>query len=158
MDDSVRELFDAACAAREHSYSPYSDYKVGAALRTVAGDVFAACNVENVAYPEGVCAEGGAISMMVAGSDGVPVIAEVVTVTTGDTPRDTVRRMSPEDPRVQQCLDRDPRDDRRRRGSHRDDGGAVARFVRSRPLALTGVPPHVSSRSCPPAGTDRDES
>ena len=86
MDDSVRELFDAACAAREHSYSPYSDYKVGAALRTVAGDVFAACNVENVAYPEGVCAEGGAISMMVAGSDGVPVIAEVVTVTTGDTP------------------------------------------------------------------------
>ena len=86
MDDSVRALFDAACAAREHSYSPYSNYKVGAALRTVAGDVFAACNVENVAYPEGVCAEGGAISMMVAGSDGVPVIAEVVTVTTGDTP------------------------------------------------------------------------
>jgi len=86
MDDSVRELFDAACAAREHSYSPYSNYKVGAAFRTVAGDVFAACNVENVAYPEGVCAEGGAISMMVAGSEGVPVIAEVVTVTTGDTP------------------------------------------------------------------------
>ena len=86
MDESVRQLFDAACAAREHSYSPYSNYKVGAAIRTVAGDVFAACNVENVAYPEGVCAEGGAISMMVAGSDGVPVIAEVVTVTTGDTP------------------------------------------------------------------------
>lgn len=86
MDDSVRELFHAACAAREHSYSPYSNYKVGAALRTVAGDVFAACNVENVAYPEGVCAEGGAISMMVAGSEGVPVIAEIVTVTTGETP------------------------------------------------------------------------
>jgi len=86
MDESVRQLFDAACAAREHSYSPYSNYKVGAAIRTVAGAVFAACNVENVAYPEGVCAEGGAISMMVAGSDGVPVIAEIVTVTTGDTP------------------------------------------------------------------------
>jgi len=86
MDDSVRELFDAACAAREHAYSPYSNYKVGAALRTAAGDTFAACNVENAAYPEGVCAEGGAISMMVAGSDGVPVIAEIVTVTTGDTP------------------------------------------------------------------------
>lgn len=86
MDDSVTALFDAACAARERSYSPYSNYKVGAAIRTTTGAVFAACNVENVAYPEGVCAEGGAISMMVAGTDGVPKIADIVTVTTGDTP------------------------------------------------------------------------
>lgn len=86
MDDSVKELFDAACAVRERSYSPYSNYKVGAALRTVDGEVFAACNVENVAYPEGVCAEGGAISMMVAGTTGVPEISQIVTVTTGATP------------------------------------------------------------------------
>ncbi|MFK8025443.1 MAG: cytidine deaminase [Ilumatobacter sp.] len=86
MDASIRELYDAALAARERSYSPYSDYRVGAALRTVDGAVFAACNVENAAYPEGVCAEGGAISMMVVGTVGVPRIAEVVTVTTGDTP------------------------------------------------------------------------
>ena len=86
MDDAVRDLFEAACAARERSYSPYSEYKVGAAIRTTDGAVFAACNVENAAYPEGVCAEGGAISMMVAGTDGVPTIAEVVTVTTGATP------------------------------------------------------------------------
>lgn len=86
MDASVKELFDAACGARERSYSPYSNYKVGAAIRTTDGGVFAACNVENVAYPEGVCAEGGAISMMVAGSSTVPKIAAVVTVTTGDTP------------------------------------------------------------------------
>ncbi len=86
MDDSVKALFDAACAARLRSYSPYSNYKVGAAIRTTNGDVFAACNVENAAYPEGVCAEGGAISMMVVATEGVPEIAEVVTVTTGDTP------------------------------------------------------------------------
>ena len=86
MDDSVRELFDAACAARERSYSPYSNYRVGAAIRTANGVVFAACNVENAAYPEGLCAEGGAIAMMVAGTDGVPRIAQVVTVTAGDTP------------------------------------------------------------------------
>lgn len=86
MNESVKELFDAACAARERSYSPYSDYKVGAAIRTVDGAVFACCNVENAAYPESVCAEGGAVSMMVVGTDGVPVIAEVVTVTTGVTP------------------------------------------------------------------------
>ena len=83
MDDSVTALFDAACAARERSYSPYSNYKVGAAIRTTTGAVFAACNVENVAYPEGVCAEGGAISMMVAGTDGVPKIADIVTVRYG---------------------------------------------------------------------------
>lgn len=86
MDESVKELFEAACAARLRSYSPYSNYKVGAALRTADGHVFAACNVENAAYPEGVCAEGGAISMMVAGTEGERVIAEIVTVTTGDTP------------------------------------------------------------------------
>ena len=86
MEASVKELFDAACAARERSYSPYSNYKVGAAIRTTDGEVFAACNVENAAFPEGVCAEGGAISMMVVGTDGVPSIAEVVVVTDGDTP------------------------------------------------------------------------
>lgn len=86
MDASVKELFEAACAARERSYSPYSNYKVGAAVRTTDGAVFAACNVENAAYPEGVCAEGGAISMMVAGSATTPKIAEVVTVTIGSTP------------------------------------------------------------------------
>lgn len=86
MDESTRELRDAALAARQHSYSPYSNYAVGAAVRTTDGAVFAACNVENVAFPEGVCAEGGAISMMVAGSNGVPTISEVVVVTDGDTP------------------------------------------------------------------------
>jgi cytidine deaminase len=86
MDDSTRELREAALAARDHSYSPYSNYQVGAALRTTDGAVFAACNVENVAFPEGVCAEGGAISMMVVGTTGVPTIAEVVVVTAGDTP------------------------------------------------------------------------
>jgi cytidine deaminase len=82
----VAELYAAALAARERSHSPYSGYKVGAAIRTSAGDVFACCNVENAAYPESVCAEGGAISMMVAGSASTPVIAEVVTITSGDTP------------------------------------------------------------------------
>ena len=82
----IAELYAAALAAREHSHSPYSGYKVGAAIRTSTGDVFACCNVENAAYPESVCAEGGAISMMVAGLSSTPVIADVVTITSGDTP------------------------------------------------------------------------
>ena len=82
----IVELYAAALAARERSHSPYSGYKVGAAVRTRSGEIYACCNVENAAYPESVCAEGGAISMMVVGSDTTPVIADVVTITSGDTP------------------------------------------------------------------------
>ncbi len=86
MDDEIAGLFDAALAVRERSHSPYSQYRVGAAIRTMDGRLFVGCNVENAAYPEGVCAEAGAISAMVAGTDGSPVIADVVTVTDGETP------------------------------------------------------------------------
>lgn len=82
----IAELFDVASRVRERSYSPYSGYGVGAAIRTAAGDVFACCNVENAAFPEGVCAEGGAISMMVVGSAETPRITDVVTVTAGEAP------------------------------------------------------------------------
>ncbi|MEM8591505.1 MAG: cytidine deaminase, partial [Pseudomonadota bacterium] len=45
------------------------NFKVGAALRTASGKIFAGCNVENVAYPEGTCAEAGAIAAMVAAGE-----------------------------------------------------------------------------------------
>ena len=83
-DDATRALFDAASEVRNRTYSPYSGYPVGAAVRTIAGDVFACCNVENAAYPLGTCAEAGAISMMVAASVVKPEIVEVVVVTGGD--------------------------------------------------------------------------
>ena len=85
-DDVIVELFAAARDVRARSYSPYSGYRVGAAVRTTTGAVFACCNVENAAYPEGVCAEAGAISMMVAGTSGPPAITDVVTVTAGESP------------------------------------------------------------------------
>jgi cytidine deaminase len=90
MDDlstlpaSARELFDAASAAMANSYSPYSDYPVGAAVRTASGQVFAGCNVENAAYPLGSCAEAGAIAAMAMA--GEREIVEVVTVTQGERP------------------------------------------------------------------------
>ena len=62
-------LRDAARAVRENAYVPYSRYKVGAALRTPSGNVYVGCNVENVAYPEGTCAEAGAIAAMVAAGE-----------------------------------------------------------------------------------------
>jgi len=60
------DLLAAAHAVRERSYSPYSGYKVGAALRDEAGRIHAAANVENAAYPQGQCAEASAIGVMIA--------------------------------------------------------------------------------------------
>ena len=59
-------LFEAARLARDQAYAPYSGIKVGAALATPDGAVFAGCNVENAAYPVGTCAEAEAIAAMVA--------------------------------------------------------------------------------------------
>ncbi|WP_323766659.1 cytidine deaminase [Marinovum sp.] len=61
------DLAEPARAVRDNAYAPYSGFKVGAALRAADGTVFSGCNVENVAYPEGTCAEAGAIAAMVAG-------------------------------------------------------------------------------------------
>jgi cytidine deaminase len=58
------DLFAAALAAREKAYAPYSRFKVGAAIRGALGGVHAGCNVENAAYPQGACAEAGAIAAM----------------------------------------------------------------------------------------------
>lgn len=75
------KLFDAAMAARDNAYAPYSKFQVGAALITSSGKVFAGCNVENVAYPEGTCAEAGAIAAMIAA--GEKDIAEILVVAGG---------------------------------------------------------------------------
>ena len=83
-DRATDVLADTARAAQQHSYSPYSGYRVGAALRASSGTIYTGCNVENAAYPEGVCAEGGTISAMVRGGD--REIDEIVTITDGDRP------------------------------------------------------------------------
>jgi cytidine deaminase len=62
-------LFQKALQVRECAHAPYSKFKVGAAIRTASGKFFLGCNVENVAYPEGTCAEAGAIAAMVAGGE-----------------------------------------------------------------------------------------
>lgn len=76
-------LVDAAQAVRENAHAPYSKFKVGAALRAASGAVYQGCNVENVAYPEGTCAEAGAIAAMVAGGD--TEIAEIAVI--ADSPK-----------------------------------------------------------------------
>ncbi len=75
-------LFDLARQAREKAYAPYSHFKVGAAIRTPSGALFAGANVENAAYPQGACAEAAAISAMVLA--GESRIAEILVIGEGD--------------------------------------------------------------------------
>lgn len=65
----VDGLQEAAVRVRENAYAPYSKFKVGAALRSESGAIYVGVNVENVAYPEGTCAEAGAIAAMCAAGD-----------------------------------------------------------------------------------------
>jgi cytidine deaminase len=63
--DALR-LIEAARAVRRHAYAPYSGFAVGAAVQDEAGRTHVGVNVENAAYPLGLCAEAGAIAAMVA--------------------------------------------------------------------------------------------
>lgn len=80
--DRIAELHAAAVAVQQNAHAPYSHYKVGAAILTSTGKIFACCNVENAAYPQGACAEANAIGAMV--SAGELKIAAVLTVCDGD--------------------------------------------------------------------------
>jgi cytidine deaminase len=64
-DSQQQALLDAARQARGRAYAPYSNYPVGAAVLDESGRIHAGCNVENAAYPEGLCAEAAALSAMV---------------------------------------------------------------------------------------------
>ena len=78
------DLIEAAKSARNNAHAPYSKFYVGAAIRTPSGAIFAGCNVENVAYPEGTCAEAGAIAAMCLA--GEYEITEVAVASGGDEP------------------------------------------------------------------------
>lgn len=92
LSESERTLVDAARAATERSYAPYSHFHVGAAILLSNGEVITGANQENVAYPSGTCAERSAcyyagatypdsrfVEMAVAarGTDGVEVAEPV---------------------------------------------------------------------------------
>ena len=81
-ESALAELFAAAKAAQANAYAPYSRFKVGAALRTPSGAVYSGCNVENAAYPQGSCAEAGAIAAMALA--GERRIAEILVIGDGE--------------------------------------------------------------------------
>jgi cytidine deaminase len=62
-------LLAAARNAQAKAYAPYSRFPVGAAVLSESGAVYAACNVENAAFPVGTCAEAGAVAAMAAAGE-----------------------------------------------------------------------------------------
>lgn len=79
-----KALYEAATAIREKSYSPYSHFAVGAAILADDGQIYAGCNIENAAYPQGNCAEASAIAAMIAG--GARRIERIYVVGNGAAP------------------------------------------------------------------------
>ncbi len=72
-------LLAAARAARANAYAPYSHYRVGAAVQAKSGKIYAGCNVENAAYPSGLCAERVAIFKAISEGERELIALAVVT-------------------------------------------------------------------------------
>jgi cytidine deaminase len=84
IEDELDRLKEAARAASERAYCPYSKFRVGAAILTSSGRIFAGCNVENASYGLTICAERNAVFLMVA--SGETSIRAVVIYTPTPTP------------------------------------------------------------------------
>lgn len=80
----MNDLLAAARLARERAWAPYSGFAVGAALRAASGRIVAGCNVENAAYPLGLCAEATALGALVAA--GERRVVEVLVLGEGPPP------------------------------------------------------------------------
>ncbi len=85
-------LIDLAIEARRRAYAPYSNYPVGAALRTKSGKVFTGVNVENAAYPTTICAERTAVFKAVSEGEREFEVIAVVTAN-GGTPCGSCRQV-----------------------------------------------------------------
>jgi cytidine deaminase len=96
LTDELRgKLIELAQAARLKAYAPYSNYQVGAALVTPGGKFFTGCNVENAAYPTGLCAERVAVFKAVSEGETKFSALAVVTIN-GGTPCGSCRQVMAE--------------------------------------------------------------
>ena len=104
----MRDLIEAAKAARNKAHAPYSKFYVGAAMRDERGRIHGGANIENAAYPQGWCAECSAISHLIMA--GGKQIIEVAVLGNGDalcTPcggcRQKIREFAKGDVKIHCC-------------------------------------------------------
>ncbi len=83
LEELRRKLFETARNVQKNAYAPYSSFKVGATVLADNGEIFFGCNVENISYPCGTCAEAGAIAAMLAG--GGKKIKEILITADGQS-------------------------------------------------------------------------
>lgn len=79
IKEDYRQLIELANEARRRAYAPYSNYSVGAALRTKTGRVYTGVNIENAAYPATICAERVAVFKAVSEGEREFEVISVVT-------------------------------------------------------------------------------
>ena len=82
--DPQSALREAALRALDNAYAPYSNFRVGAALRTRRGEIVVGCNIENAAYGQAICAETLAIASAV--SQGLTDFEEIAIATDDSEP------------------------------------------------------------------------
>lgn len=104
----AKNAIELATTAMSKAYVPYSAFKVGAVIETENGKIYSGCNVENAAYPEGTCAEAGAIAAMIL--DGEHKIDNIYVMGNGDqlvTPcggcRQKIREFSTSETQIHIC-------------------------------------------------------
>jgi len=85
LETEDRELIDAAKKAAGNAYAPYSGYLVGAAVRLESGKIVTGSNVENAAFPSGICAERTALSSSVSNYPGDNPLAIAIAAMNGDS-------------------------------------------------------------------------
>jgi cytidine deaminase len=83
VKNDLAKLIAAARHARKNAYAPYSNYPVGAAVRAGSGKIYTGCNIENAAYPSGLCAERVAIFKAISEGERKLVALAVVTSNLG---------------------------------------------------------------------------
>ena len=103
-----KKILELSHSMMLNAYAPYSNFSVGAAILSERNRLFGGCNVENAAYPEGTCAEAGAISAMIAG--GCKTIKEIYVISQSEnivSPcggcRQKIREFSSEKTKIYLC-------------------------------------------------------
>lgn len=91
-DQLQSQLVQQAMDVRQRAYAPYSNYRVGAAILGVDGNIYLGCNVENASYGLTICAERGAVMAMVAGGC-KQILAAAIALKSAGTPCGACRQV-----------------------------------------------------------------